>query len=43
MTAISQAILSKDVDAAQKAIKTHLDDASDIARRLLTRETEGAV
>ena len=40
MTAICQAILSKDEDAARAAVTAHLNDASAIAQRLLDAETK---
>jgi DNA-binding GntR family transcriptional regulator len=41
MSSICAAILSKDAKAAELAIKTHIDDASSIAQRLLRVEVGG--
>ena len=43
MTAIHDAILSKDPIAARRAVNAHIDDASQVAKRLLSDEANAGV
>jgi DNA-binding GntR family transcriptional regulator len=42
MVAISDAILSRDADAAKDAVQAHIADAYEIARQFLSDDTESA-